>query len=225
MQAESLKKRIFTVAYVATAFLIVFGIYLYTRYLNNATVEAVSQNYYLLVSDSTHVEASTHQIVLNGGAGYLLEMDGREYVTISAYPTRAEAEKVQSGLAEKTTVLSVGRKQLYFKSAKEKKRAKQVVGALSCLEDAIEVLHQEISRLENGATQESSKKILQILKKQFDYLGTEYGEEYEKFAKVCQWASEFIGAIMEDVVYARDMRYLECALCVSYHELTEEFSL
>ena len=225
MRTEFFRKRILSVVGVATTFFIVIGIYVYTRYLNNATVEAVSQNYYFLVSDSTHIEASTHKIVLSGGAGYLLEENGTEYVTISAYPSKAEAESVQSRVNESTKILSVGQKALYFKTRKEKKNAKVVVNALSCLNDTIEIIHQEISRLEEGATQESSKRLLNIIRKQLDYLANEYRDDYTQYAQVCVWASGFIGEMIAKVVYAQDMRYLECGLCVAYHELAQEFSL
>lgn len=225
MWTEFFKKKLFAVIGVTATFATVVGVYLYTRYLDNATVQAVSQNYYFLVSDSTHVEASAHQIVLDGGAGYLVDDGDREYVAISAYLTSDEAETVQIGVNEPTKVLTLGIENLYFRTPAEKKHAKKITGAFQALEDCIEILDLEIARLEKGATQESSKRILQTLKKQFVFLGKEYGELFSAYAHVCENAAKDLEALINATVYVKNLRYLQCSLCVSYVTLAEEFSI
>ncbi len=225
MSAVFFRKKLFVMLGAITLLCSVFGVYLYTRYLDNATVEAVSQNYYFLVSDSTSVEASTYEIQLNGGAGYLMEQDGREYVAISTYLTEIEAQTVQKNWKEDTKIFTVGSEKLYFKKQADKKNAKKIIGAFHTLEDIIEVLHLEINRLEKGATQESCKRILQTLEKQFAFLENEYEGFFPKYSKICQTAIKRLEKMINDTVFVKDLRYLQCELCEAYATLAKDFAL
>ncbi len=208
-----------------TAVSAVLGVYLYTRYLRKATVAAVSQNYYFLVSESTHVEASAQAIRLDGGAGYCLERDDRAYVSVCAYLTEVEAKSVQANLDEDTRVLSLGVENLYFKSREEKRNAAKITGAFTTLSDVIEVLAKETKRLDEGGTQESSKRILEILRRQLVYLSKEYEWIFPSYANVCKRAAERLSQWIEGTVFVKDLRYLQCELCDSYMQLAENFSV
>ncbi len=225
MSAEFFRKKWFAIIGGITAVSCVLGVYLYSRHLQNATVEAFSHDYYFLVSNSTSVEASTHTVQLNGGAGYLLDGTDREYVAISAYLTAEEAEKAQANVQEETKIFSLGIENLYFKSKEDKKNAPKIVSAFRCLEDIIEVLHKETARLEQGATQQSSKRILQTLQRQLCYLGEEYGKVFPKYQTTCTQASSKIDEIVDNTVYVKDLRYLQCFLCDAYVSLAKDFSL
>ncbi len=225
MSAGFFRKRIWIIIGSVTVVFAVLGVYFYTRYLKRATVAAVSQNYYFLVSESTHVEASTHEIQLNGGAGYLLEMTDREYVAISAYLSSEEANAVQESLTEETKICKLGVEKLYFKSKEDKRKAKQIIGAFETFENAIDLLTQETKRLEEGATQESSKRILETLKRQFLFLKKEYDVIFPSYANVCKKAAERLSELIAGTVYAKDLRYLQCTLCHSYVTLAQEFSV
>lgn len=225
MSAVFFRKKIIWVSVVLLSCFICVGVYLYTQYLDRATVEAVSQNYYFLVADTTHVEASAVQVVLDGGAGYILELEEGDFVTISVYTSKEDAENVQKNLQNDTSLISLSVENLYFKSEQEKKSAKKIVGAFHTLSDCIEVLSNEISRMEKGGTQESCKRILETLKNQFVYLGKEYGGILPAYKEVCEKTANSLQVLIDDIVFVSDLRNLQCDLCYSYVRLAEDFSL
>ena len=80
-----------------------------------------------------------------------------------------------------------------------KKEKKNVyVSALDCLYQYIMVLDGEIARLSKGGTQESSKRILRILSKQFSNLANIYGRAYEKFSRY--WATRIVAEMGVQIV-------------------------
>ena len=79
--------------------------------------------------------------------------------------------------------------------------------------------------MDEGATQESSKRALNILAKQFSYLQGQYGETFEEFSRVCAKADEELEKLVAGTVFVRELRYLSCMLCDSYVRLCEEFSV
>lgn len=215
-----------TVCTLAVAF--TFGCVGYAQFLTKVKTVSADKSFYFLVSTSTHVEASTQTALQNGGAGYSITLGGREYVAFSAYSREsdgAQACAVMTGMGEDTELLSLGLGKLYFKTSKEKRNAAKIVGGLECLYGCIKVLEKEIARLEDGATQQSSKRVLRTLSRQFAFLKTEYERIFPSLAEVCNEAESTIQAFCEEVVYASRLRYLHCSLCDSYVELGEEFSL
>lgn len=215
-----------TVCALAVTF--TFGCVGYAEFLSNAKTVSTDKNFYFLVSTSTHVEASTQTALQNGGAGYSLVFDERDYVAFSAYSQKSDGEQAQTVMkrvGEDTTLLRLGVDTLCFKTFKEKKNAAKIVGGLESLYGCIKVLEKEIARLEDGATQQSSKRVLQTLSKQFSFLKTEYERIFPSLSKVCAEADSDIQTVCADIVYVSRLRYLHCALCNSYVHLGEEFSL
>ncbi len=161
---------------------------------------------------------------LEGGAGYLLTEKDGQYVALSVYLTEGDGLAVQAGLEEGSTrLLRKGISSLYFKG-KDKKKSALYRNALRILEGYICVLEECISRLEKGATQESCKRILQILRRQFVFAEKEYAE-YPAFSLSCgEWAKE-LEKIDEETVYAKDLRYLLCWQAERYLQLCEDFCL
>ena len=225
MSADFFKGKIIAIATGIVAVLVVLGVYMYTRYLDMATVEAVSQNYYFLVSDSTHIEASTHEIILDGGAGYVLESNGTEYVTVSSYLSSHEAEMVQKGLDRQTRIIALRVDNLYFKTKEEKRNSAKIKAAFQSLSDCIEVLSKETARLEKGGTQESCKRILETLKKQFVFLGREYNSVFLSYGQLCDRTAVQLEKLLNTTIFVSDLRHLQCDLCNSYVSLANEFSL
>ncbi len=225
MSADFFKGKIIAIATGIVAVFVVLGVYMYTRYLDRATVEAVSQNYYFLVSDSTHVEASTQEIILDGGAGYVLNAEGKEYVTVSSYLSSYEAETIQKSLDKETRIIALGVENLYFKTKEEKKNTAKIKGAFQALADCIEVLSKETSRLEKGGTQESCKRILETLRKQFVFLAKEYKDVFLSYGQLCDKTVIELDKLLNNTIFVSDLRRLQCELCYSYVCLAENFSL
>lgn len=191
-------------------------------------VKSVSfhESMYFLVTEDTKVEAGAEFIKWEGGAGYLLENGGEEYVVVSVFSERESAETVQNRLTEsgkKTSILNRGAGNLYFKG-REKKKAKVYVSGLKLLKSYILLLEDCIGKLENGMTQQACKRILQTLKKQFDHAQNIYAE-YASFCKVCEISAQELEDICEGTVYLKDLRYLLCYQADCFTQLCAQFSL
>lgn len=198
----------------------------YAVYLSSATVVNTSKNFYFLVSSSAHIEVSAHQATQMGGAGYLFEQNGRESVALSVYCTKIEAVTVHANLKDgQTEILFLQSPKLYLKTRKQKQKKQVYKNAFCILSDCINFLDTEIDRLEKGATQQSSKRILAVLKDEFSFLQKEYQKDFAPFATVCKNAEENLACALAGVVYLEDLRYLLCDLSVSYIRLSEEFQI
>lgn len=200
----------------------------YANVFTTAQTVVLNKDFYYLVDESTHTQAVSSFAQLQGGAGYLLEDNEREYVAYSMYFDKQDGETAKKALSEyqaqpSLQVISID--SLIFKSREEKRRAPMVINAFSCLDGCMQVLNREIVRLDGGATQQSSKRILTTLINQFAYLQHEYQTSYPAFANVCKDAATQLESCVADIVYVKDLRYVLCDLGVAYKTLSEEFSL
>ena len=178
------------------------------------------KNFCFLVSKQSHIQAGMHEAQLNGGAGYLLSHKGREYVALSVYLKVEEGERITCVLKEQgeeveLCMLTATSLQLSGKGDKERMHQE----AIDCLYGCMQVLEQEIVRLDRGATQQSSLKIIKTLIRQFSFLAKKYTQNYPAFTKVCLQAKKFLEECANPILYVRDLRYLLCDLCVSYVDL------
>ncbi len=204
--------------------IVAFGFFYSTRLFRAQEVEK-QKSFYFLVSTDERVEASAEFIKLDGGAGYLLEEEDGRYVALSVYLSKEEVLAVQEGLGEEipTRLLHKGISTLYFKGG-EKKKSTLYLNALRTLEGYICVLNECISRLEKGATQESCKRLLSILQRQFAYAQEEY-QDYPAFSNACKEWSGTLQEISANTVYTQELRYLLCWQVEKYLQLCEAFCL
>ena len=187
----------------------------------------LAQSFHFIASSTEHVEAGAHFVTQNGGAGYVMEDDGAQYVVFSVYLKEKEARTVQASLkdyGEETGVFVRGIDTLYVKNT-DRRSIQEIKGAFSSLYGCIEVLQGEITRLDKGATQQSTKRMLTTLKGQFGYLKNAYQEKYPAFSKTCERAEMSLEQEIQTTVFVRNLRYLQCELCVSYLDLAKEFVL
>lgn len=227
MSADFFQKRIarFAVGVLAVIFIAVCT--LYAGFLSQTKRVKISTCFYYLVSEDTHLEAGAEFIKWQGGAGYLLRFQEREYVVLSVYLTEEDGYAVQTSLLQKgksVRVLRLGREMLYFKTAKEKKNAGIYVGALQTMYGCAQVLSDCISRLEKGMTQEGCKRVLSPLERQFFFLSERYKEEYPSFSHFCEKTAEELFLTQQNIIYVKDLRYLLCEICVGWEDLASEFS-
>ncbi len=202
--------------------------FFYAKTLESAQVVGAERNFYFVVSDCRSVEVGTQIIELQGGAGYSLVYKDGEYAAYSVYFSENESMVAQSSVAqtgESAEIVVVTSAPLYLKTAKQKEQAALIGGAFESLYGCMQVLNGEIKRLERGATQESSKRILQTLSRQFSFLGKEYAETVAGYEKACETAEKRLLEMASDVVYAKDLRHLLCELSVAYANLSKNFSL
>ncbi len=225
MQTDFFAKKLYLAAVgIALAFFTLSTL-LYAAFLWQAQSVWVGHSFYFLLSSTEHIEAGVYDAQWKGGAGYLLEHEGKEYVTLSVYLHEEEGVAVQNSMAESTRLLQIDVGQLYFKTCEEKKKATLYQDALNCLHSCMEVLDGEINRLANGATQQSTLRILDILWRQLNYLSAVYADDFPKYAQACKCASKQLNDILSNVVYVKDLRYLLCDMTASYLQICGDFSL
>lgn len=205
-----------------------FTCIVYAYILSQVKKVDVRASFFYLVTDDVHVEAGAEFVKLEGGAGYLLRYDDKDYVVLSVYLRESDGLTIQTSLSrngENTKLLHVGVDVLYFKTYSEKKMCGVYVGALQILRSCMTVLNECISRLEKGMTQESCKRVLTPLGNQFHFLSEEYRNSYPSFAKVCRETVEELSALVSQTVYVKDLRYLLCVLSENYVTLASAFAL
>lgn len=228
MSADFFQKGIARVAVGVLAVLFTVVCTLYAGFLSQVKRVKISACFYYLVSEDTHLEAGAEFIKWQGGAGYLLHFQEREYAVLSVYLNEEEGVAVKTSLlgkGENVCLLRLGRETLYFKTTKEKQKAGVYLGALQTMYSCAQVLSDCIERLEKGMTQESCKRILSPLERHFLYLAESYKGEYPKFSSVCEKTAQELFVTQQNIIYAKDLRYLLCETCVEWEELASEFSL
>ena len=200
-------------------------IFFYAAFIHRAQSVWHGKSFYFLLSPTEHIEVGIFDAQLDGGAGYLLNDNGREVVVLAAYLNKADAVTAQASVSGNFELLNVSVERLYFKTWREKRNADSYQSALSALYNCMQILEQEIYRLDNGATQNSSISVLKILQRQFAYMDREYARTYHSFSEICKKTAMSLEKIVSDIVFASDLRYLLCELTVGYIELTKNFSL
>ena len=198
----------------------------YAGVVASAQSVEVNGRFYFLVTDDTKVEVGAEFAKLEGGAGYLIEHDGREYVTLAVYLDEEEGLAVQSNLkkAGKTTsLLQKSVSTLYFKG-REKKQHTFLVGGLNTLKSYVCVLRNVIDYLAEGLSQEGCKSLLKTLVRQYQH-AKEYYREYEELSETFDKSAQQLFTYLDGVVYLKDLRYLLCWQAEKYIALCGEFSL
>ena len=200
--------------------------FFYAGILVNVEAVQTGREFYFLVSKSAHVEVSAHIARLQGGAGYSLSCNRGAYAAYAVYFSLEESANALQTLQDSETeaqIIEVNANPLYTKGGNTQKE--EIKGAFNCLYAYMQILQSEISRLEKGATQESSKRILSALERQFDYLAKNTLTSISGFSNVCKNAQTCLLEWINDVVYVKDLRYLLCELSVAYVDLSRNFEL
>lgn len=203
---------------VFVAVVVAFVFFIFKNNVGGITTLETQKEFYYLASTSTHIEASTHNAQYLGGAGFALEYKDRTYVTYAVYTDSTVAERAFQSLKkqdEDVCVLKIQAKQAKI----PRENATAYKNAFHCLYAQIGLFNAEIARLEDGATQESTKRFLTIQQRQFSYMKREYEQSFPKFSTVCQDAVDQMERMKKQTVYVKDMRYLQCFLCDAYARL------
>lgn len=186
-----------------------------------------AKQFYFLVDTSVNVQASTYGAQSVGGAGYLLTVEENMGVAYSVYFTEEESQQAKNSLQTSyanVSVWAISAPDIYIKKRKAKALAEKIEGAFESLYNNMQVLNTQTSRLEDGGTQQSCARILNILASNFAYLGLEYKTVLPAYAKQCDETAVALNALTYGVIYVKDLRYLLCELCVSYVQFCKEYS-
>jgi len=225
---EFFSRKLFKFFALGVVSLFFAGVFITAVLFSNVKKVSFSVGFYYLVSDEGYTEASTHLIQLSGGAGYVLTHEGKDYSVLSVYLNEEDGIAVQTALkkdGKSTSLLYKGVQYLHFKGRKEKRNADMYQSALRTLYGYISLLSQTIRRLEEGMTQESCKRVLAPVERQFGYMQKRYQNIYPSFSKVCFDAGKALSALTNKTLYVKDLRYYLCGLSEKYLTLAEEFSL
>ena len=197
----------------------------YAVMLNYAIPVWVGKSFYFLVSESTHIDASTHETRLNGGAGYLLDYAGESYVVWSVYFDELDGLAVQAGISEPTKLINLNVAYLYFQTRADKKNKGVIQGALNSFYGCIDVLSQSLAKLDEGLTQQACKRVLGLLHKEYAYMRAVYQDSYPQFSKICEGLQATLSDMLTKTVYCKDLRYLLCSACDAYIHMASVFTL
>ena len=222
-----LRKKIYTAIATSICFLFVVLSLLYGVFLRRTYKVVLDTAFYLLVSEETHLEVGAEFIKLEGGAGYFLHMDGKDYLLMSVYLKEDEGESVcaaLSGSGKSVRLLPIYVEHLYFKGG-EKSAANTYVSALNMLKSYLSVINACVTALDKGETQEGVKRILMPLCRQLEYLAENYKTKYLAFSRGCGLLATELRATCGEIVYARDLRYIACGLVDEYLQLCRQFAL
>ena len=219
------KRILYTIVSLTFTAFCAFGC-IYAGIIRNAQKVEGGSCFYFLVTDDTKTEVGAEFAKLEGGAGYLLEHEGKEYVTLAVYVEESEGVAVQQNLqkAGKTTfLLQKSTPMLWFKG-KEKKQASFYVSGLNTLKSYLYALKSTIDCLDEGLSQERCKGLLNTQVRQYKHAKECY-KEYKKLSEVFEKSAQQLVAILDGVIYLKDLRYLLCWQTEKYLALCSEFSL
>ena len=183
--------------------------------------------FHYLVVNTENVEVGVFNAQLDGGAGYLLDVNNTECVALSVYTNEKDAHNVCAALqsvGEKCVLVTLGVDSLFLKTKEQKRNEREILGSFRTFYACLSVLEREIFRLDKGATQESSKRILSQLKAQFTFLGKSYSSIFSTYAKLCNKTAKRISELLSSEIYVKDLRNILCEVSYEYVCLGKEFS-
>lgn len=188
----------------------------------------VDANFYFLVSTEENVSVGVEYTKLDGGAGYLLQKDGKEYAVWSVYfdeKTGADVQERLKKAGKETQLIYLGTDTVCFRTWREKGKEKPTVELLRIVKGCMQILNETISRLEKGMTQEKAKAILTLLRKQLSFSAREYAVCVDGLANVCKESAKHLDNILEGTVYTDALAYELCFLADGYLSSCNRFSL
>lgn len=202
----------------------VFFSCVYAFQISRVQILPIDKTFYFLVSNSQYTQASAYEMELQGGAGYLLEYKGKNYAVMSLYFSNNIAQTVSASLQEKALlVCSVER--LYFLNVEEKTQSQTVAYGLHGLYSCMVSLDKEITRLENGATQQSCARVLEAISTKLITFATACENALQGYIQEVIAIFERLRGLAGGVIYAKDLRYEMCALGDLYLKICNVYTL
>ncbi len=221
MRTDFFYKNLRYVVGIVLAVLLIASIIFSTKACKNAQILPYEVEIYYLVTEDVHVQAGAEFVRLEGGAGYLLENKGKEYVVLNVYFAQSDAKSVQdalSALGRKTQVISLSENTVKSRDKQGYLRLQKYIGALQSMYGCMNVFSQSIMLLEKGETQERVKEMLLKISAHLTYLSKIYGD-YNRYAQVCVKTAENLTLYKNEILYVCDLRYILCDMAYEYMKL------
>lgn len=185
----------------------------------------IDRTFYFLCEQSKKesISVSVQTNYLDGGAGYALTREDKNYVVLAAYNDLADAQKVAENLKVQTEVLPLELDTFYFTTAAQREVFSRVQGCVNTLLQCSDLLYKTANRLTMSEfTQREGRSIVQEIDL---VLGGLLGEATEQTRNNLQAQKDKCKEILSDVIYAKDLRYLQLMMIEGIYDLQQEFSL
>ena len=209
MKSGFFRRKAFLLAGFLSFVCVLSGV-LYSRVLLRAEVVDCSQSFYFLVSEEENVAAAAH--------------------SMACYFTEPAARAVQNTLSVRdisSRILEESGGTLYLTTNSEKRNAEKLKGCFHTLGDCISLLYDLATAAETGGyTQQELKRLLADVGGVLSRLSEENREGIFTGISACAaTASAKVAQIRRDIVYSKDIRYIQVWLSDQYLRLAEDFSI
>lgn len=169
---------------------------------------------YSMRDNALSADAISDTVSSYGGAGYVLEYDGKYYITVACYYSENEANRVRQNLLKRglnCSVLSIETNNYSIQSFEARSKEQLYIGNLNTLHSLSELCYKCANGLDTGEYgQSSAKSVLADVKSGLNGLKTAntkncfYGEIRRLIAECEAFESGFL--------YSKDMRKLQIAI-------------
>ena len=214
---------------VLLSLFVVFVSLFYAASLTFATTVFLPMNFQFLISDEQNITVSKSAVDINGGASYLLNINGKTAVVFDCYFSQEKIESAKSFLEKKDVRAGVLTKKidtLYLSTKLAKSKKEEIKTTLQNLKNCIEVLDGLAKQAETGDfTQERLKQSLCVVEMVLRGMAKSDDNFFESIVIACKKNAENIALIRSDIVFAKDIRYVKVSLCDHYIQFCEQFSI
>ena len=165
-------------------------------------------------SEDNYLSASSMSDAVSsyGGAGYILELDGEYYVTVSCYYSESDANAVRDSLARRDLNCFVLKKQTkeYSLPRSAEKNAELYKGNLNTLTSLSSLAYACANKLDTGEySQANAKQIIADILKGLKTLQSAnanncFSNELRRLVTICEDAGN-------GIIYSKDLRKLQIA--------------
>lgn len=187
----------------------------------------INERFYFLVSSSNlSVEAAVQVAYVNGGAGYLLKDDNKEFAVYHCYFRLANATRAQEELSQRGIDCCVYERsvdKMCYKTKRQKQTAGAVEGYLNVLKGGYLTLFHLAKGAENGDfSQESLRECIGVVCTALEGVK---GNEFSLKSPRIKAAFAVLEQQKHGLIYSKDLRYVAVALCDEYLKVSTHFSL
>lgn len=169
--------------------------------------------YYKLQDDAHSASSVSSTVQSLGGAGYVLEHEGRYYITVSCYYTQSDAEEVCAGLKRRGAECAVLEKSVdgFTLSGNAERNGEKYLGVLNTLASLSRICYDTANAMDKGEYDRAAVKSA--------LSGVETGLKGLKRDNFSGCFSEGLSYLLTECadvgggyIYSRDMRRLQIAI-------------
>lgn len=216
---------------VLIAFLVTVGLFfgVFWWYGRDYARISLDKKYYFLVQDCEDATASAvaGQVYLSGGAGFLLESEGKSAVVLSCYFKITDGERIQGMMSEKgveTRLLTLATQDFTLDGGSAQYKTR-VEDNAETVETCARILFETANGLERtDLSQDEARAAVRGVVTTLKGL-----EKSNKGGFFDAWNRQLISSqrrgeeIASGILFAKDLRYLQVELCLGIVKMDELF--